>query len=197
MAAWWQSLISEGLVVSGTDKSDARQIFWNGTAAFCMDGPWFIGMTQDAGEDVWNDTGVISLPMISYNGEEYTPAPVNYPYIMTISSNCEHKDEAWAFIEWMASDEAQKIIGECGMIPSVKAYSESDEYMSAYPMQADMLQYSNGYVLTPNPTTPAFSELESIMNEACQSMFGEDLADPQETLDGAAEEMKEVMAEWE
>ena len=197
MAAWWQSLISDGLVVSGTDKSDARQIFWNGTAAFCMDGPWFIGMTQDAGEDVWNDTGVISLPMVCYNGEEYTPAPVNYPYIMTISSNCEHKDEAWQFIEWMATEEAQKIIAECGMIPSAKAYSESDEYMSGYPMQAEMLQFSNSYILTPNPTTPAFSELESIMNEACQSMFGEDLADPQETLDEAAEEMKDVMAEWE
>lgn len=197
MAKWWQNLITNKYVVSGTDKSDAREIFWNGTAAFNMDGPWFIGMTQDHGSDVFNDTGVISLPQVNYEGKKYSPAPVNYPYIMTISSKCAHPDEAWKFIEWMASDEAQKIIAECGMIPSVKSFSESQDYANEYPMQAEMMGFSNSYNLTPNPTTPAFSELESVMNETCQAMFGEDLTDAQSSLDNAAAEMKSIMREWE
>ena len=197
MASWWQSLISEGLVKAGTDKSDARELFWNGQAAFDRDGPWFIGMTQAESQDVFDDMGVIAMPAVSYNGETYKASPINYPYIMTISSNCEHPDEAWTFIEWMASEEAQEIIAECGMVPCSKAYSGTDTYLAAYPMQAQMMGFEKDYVLTPNPTTPAFSELEQELNEGCQRMFGENLEDPKTVLDEVADQMKSTMADWE
>ena len=106
-------------------------MFWNGEVPFNMDGPWFVGMSKERDESLMDDIGIIPQFDVAYEGETYKPNPTNYPLVTMISKNCEHPDEAYAFLEWMTTDEAQALIADCGMIPSNTDYSTSDEYIKA------------------------------------------------------------------
>lgn len=108
-----------------------------------MDGPWFVGMTSD---DVLEDTGIIAQPDIVYNGETYKPNPTNYPLVTMINKDCKHPQEAYDFLEWMTTDEAQAIIADCGMIPSNTDYSTSDEYIKNHELEYKIVDFmQNNY----------------------------------------------------
>ena len=97
-------------------------------------------------------------------------------------------------MEWMASDEAQKIAANCGMIPASVAYSSSDEYKTEHPMSsrfADLLDVYGPQVA--DPFIPQQGELNQIMINATQKMFGSSFEDCKTVLDAAAEECKAVM----
>ena len=76
MAKWWQDLIlKEKVFKPGPDKKDARELFWNGLAAFNLDGPWFIGMTEQRDLEVLKDTDLIPHVDMLYEGKSYKPVP--------------------------------------------------------------------------------------------------------------------------
>jgi len=196
MAKWWQDLIlKEKVFKPGPDKKDARELFWNGLAAFNLDGPWFIGMTEQRDPAILEDTGLIPHPDMIYNGKTYKPVPAIYPYISAISTNCKNIDAAWDFIDWMTSDEAQEIIATCGMTPNSKSYAGTEAYKAAYPLSNKFITFLDGIYdkAMLAPATEKFGELQNAFIEAGQRMFGEQGADPQTELDALAEEMKEIM----
>ena len=168
-------------------------MFWNGEIPFCMDGPWFVGMTSD---DVLEDVGIIAQPDIVYNGETYKPNPTNYPLVTMINKDCEHPEEAYAFLEWMTSDEAQAIIAECGMIPSNTDYSTSDEYIENHALEYAIVDFmQNNYTdLVADPNIPQLGEISQIMLDAVQNMFSEQAADVTTELAAAQKKIEEVMS---
>ncbi|MFR5584367.1 MAG: extracellular solute-binding protein [[Clostridium] scindens] len=135
-AQWWQDFILKDKAAKlVTDKKDSREMFWNGEVPFNMDGPWFVGMSKERDESLMDDIGIIPQFDVTYEGETYKPNPTNYPLVTMISKNCEHPDEAYAFLEWMTTDEAQALIADCGMIPSNTDYSTSDEYIKNHELE--------------------------------------------------------------
>ena len=76
-----------------------------------------------------------------------------------ISSRCEHPDEAWDFLVWMTSDEAQRIIADCGQIPASIEYASSQEYKDAYPLSALFYDFmANDYTdLVGDPAIPEYN----------------------------------------
>ena len=193
-AQWWQDFILKDKAAKlVTDKSETREMFWNGEIPFCMDGPWFVGMTSD---DVLEDVGIIAQPDIVYNGETYKPNPTNYPLVTMINKDCEHPEEAYAFLEWMTSDEAQAIIAECGMIPSNTDYSTSDEYIENHALEYAIVDFmQNNYTdLVADPNIPQLGEISQIMLDAGQKMFSEQAADVKTEMDAAQKKIEEVMS---
>lgn len=192
-AQWWQDFILKDKAATlVTDKSDTREMFWNGEIPFCMDGPWFVGMTSD---DVLEDVGIIAQPDIVFNGETYKPNPTNYPLVTMINKDCEHPDEAYAFLEWMTTDEAQAIIADCGMIPSNTDYSTSEEYIANHELEYAIVDFmQNNYTeLIADPNIPELGEISQIMLDAGQKMFSDQAADVQTEMDDAQKKIEEVM----
>lgn len=195
-AQWWQDLMADGKATPpGTrDKKVSREMFWNKQVGMVMDGPWFIGMTKERDEALLADLGVIPQPSIEYEGQTYKPNPHNYPIVSMISAKSKHQDEAWAFLEWMASDEAQALVAQSGMIPSSKSYAESEAYQAENPLAGKFFEFQEN-VYAPavmDPPIPELGTLSQILINAAQDMFvGK--KDAQATLDSAAEQMKEAL----
>jgi ABC-type glycerol-3-phosphate transport system substrate-binding protein len=196
MAKWWQDLIlKEKVFKPGPDKKDSRELLWNGLAAFNLDGPWFIGMTEQRDPAILEDTGLIPHPDMVYNGKSHKPVPSLYPYISAISTKCKNVDAAWDFLDWMTTDEAQEIIATCGMTPNSKSYAGTDSYKAQYPLSYRFISFLDGIYdkAMQAPATEKFGELQNAFVQCGQRMFGEQGADPKAELDALADEMKEIM----
>ena len=113
-----------------------------------------------------------------------------------ISKNCAHPDEAYAFLEWMTTDEAQAIIADCGMIPSNTDYSTSDEYIENHELEYAIVDYmQNNYEeLVADPNIAQLGEISQIMLDAAQKMFSEQAADVKTEMDNAQKQIEEVMS---
>lgn len=191
---WQNYLVTEELGKGAPDKKDSREYFWNGICAFNHDGPWFIGMTEQSKPELMDDIGLMPIPAVEYEGTTYKPNPTSYAMVAGISQNCENYEEALAFLEWMASEDAAEYIQDCGMIPSNKAFSSSEAYTSTHELAGVFNSFlDNEYTtLVADPAIPQLGELEKVMIDATQAMFaaGEDC---QTVLDQAAEDCKAIM----
>lgn len=193
-AKQWQDFLLKNEYGKGApDPKDKREYFYNGLAAFCYDGPWFVGMIREYDASLMDDIGIIPAVSVNYEGKEYQPNPTMYPLVMSMSKNCENKEEAWAFMEWLTTPEAQKIAATCGMIPASVDYSTSDEYRADHPQSSIFADFLEIYApQVADPFIAQQGELNQIMINATQKMFvgGEDA---QKVLDDAAAQCKEVM----
>ncbi len=194
---WWQDMIFDAKVVppGSYDKADERDLFWNGTVAMNIDGPWFVGMTREKDPALLEDLGVIASPDVLYNGKNYPFHGEIYGITHLISSNSKHPEEAWKFLEWMAGDEAQKIIAVSGMIPSNISYATSEEYSALEPLNAELTKLANERYMMPasvDPNIPEMGEITRVMVDAAQAAFITE-ADVSEVLDAAAEQIKAIL----
>lgn len=193
---WWQDMIFKDKVVApgSYDKADQRDLFWNGTVAMNIDGPWFVGMTKEYDEALLDDLGVIASPDIIYNGKQYPFHKEIYGITHLVSSNSENPKEAVDFLLWMTTPEAQALVAESGMIPANVAYSTSDDYYAAWPWNAKLAALTEERYYFPaslDPNIPELGEIKRIMIDAAQAAFinGDDVAT---TLDDAAEQIKDL-----
>ena len=195
-AEWWQQmLLSDRSALAMKNKKPIRELFWNGKMAFNLDGPWFIGMTEVRDPSLFDDIGLIPQPYVEYGGTLHRPNPTMYPLVAAISNNSKHKEEAWDFLEWMASPEAQEIIAKCGMIPNSRSYVRDSDYESGYPFAYRFFDFiENDYdPLVADPSIPQIGELQQVMIEATQLIFSSLDESPEAVLQDAAEKMKAIM----
>ena len=96
----------------------------------------------------------------------------------------------------MTTDEAQKIIADCGMIPSNTDYSTSDEYIQNHELEHKIVEFmQNNYTdLVADPNISQLGEISQIMLDAAQKLFSEQAADVQEEMDSAQKQVEEVMS---
>jgi ABC-type glycerol-3-phosphate transport system substrate-binding protein len=192
-AQQWQDYIKNEYGKSAPDPKDMREYFYNGLAAFCYDGPWYVGMIREYDASLMDDVGIIPAPAVEYNGAMYQPNPTMYPLVMALSKNCKYPKEAWDFMNWMASDEAQKISATSGMIPASVKYSTSSEYKDEYPQSSLFAEILKTYgPQVADPFIAQQGELSQIMVNAAQEMFIAG-SDAKTVLDKAAESCKQVM----
>ncbi len=195
-AEWWQSfLMDDNAGKPVPDKKDSRELFWNKEVPFNYDGPWFVGMTRERDAALIDDIGLIPSFDVVYDGTTYKPNPTNYPLVTMLSKNCKNPEEAWKFMEWMASPEAQALVADCGMIPSNKEYASTPEYIANHELEQLFLKFAeeNYTNLVSDPAIPQQQELSQVMIDATQAMFSEQRADAQTTLDEAAAQIETIM----
>jgi ABC-type glycerol-3-phosphate transport system substrate-binding protein len=194
---WWQDMIFKHKVVppGSFDKAQERDLFWNGTAAMNIDGPWFVGMTREKSAALINDLGVIASPDVLYKGKNYPFYGQVSTITHLISSNCKTPDQAWKFMEWMAGDEASRIISVSGMIPANTKYSTSAEYQKAEPLNAQLVQLVKQRYKVPSindPNIPQMGEMHRAMIDAAQEAFITQKP-VKATLDKAAAQIKKIL----
>jgi ABC-type glycerol-3-phosphate transport system substrate-binding protein len=196
---WWQDMILKHKVVppGSYDKADERDLFWNGTVAMNIDGPWFVGMTREYDPALLEDLGVMASPDIVYEGEPHKFHGEIYTITNLISSNCPYPEEAWKFMEWMAGEEAQAMAAVSGMIPSNSTYYGGEAYWAAEPLNAQLAQLASERYQMPaslDPNIPQMGEMSRVMVNAAQEAFITG-ADVKATLDKAAEEIKVILSQ--
>jgi ABC-type glycerol-3-phosphate transport system substrate-binding protein len=195
-AEWWQRfLLDEKAGKPVPDKKDSRELFWNGEVPFNYDGPWFVGMSKELDPSILNDIGLIPQFDVVYNGKTYKPNPTNYPLVTMLSKKSRHPEEAWKFMAWMASAEAQALVADCGMIPSSKAYASTPDYVANHRLEQSFLTFTeNNYTtLISDPAIPQQGEISQVMIDATQAMFSERRADAKATLDAAQKRIEAIV----
>ena len=102
--------------VNGMTDEAAATAFAKGKGVFYMAGTWQVALLDglDSG-----GIGFIAPPPVQAGGPVATLGGASQPY--AIPANAKHKDAAAAFIDYITSDDAMKVLADTGNIPVVGA----------------------------------------------------------------------------
>jgi raffinose/stachyose/melibiose transport system substrate-binding protein len=175
----WASLVSKGYtnkdVLTNTD-SDAQ--FQAGKAAMTMEGTWSIaGFQQSMGDNV----GAFLPPfsdqplkgVVEYSGDGFS---------MTTYS--QHQAQAAAFLTFLASDDAQKIVADSGLIPAKQGFTTDSR------MAKDLLSYAadKGFTRYPMIDNVIQPEVSDAGNQVLNAAFAGSM-----TVDAALKTMQDTL----
>lgn len=175
----WVSLVKQGYtnkdVLTNTD-SDAQ--FTAGKAAMTMEGTWSIaGFQQAMGDNV----GAFLPPfvdqplkgVVEYSGDGFS---------MTTYS--QHKPQAAAFLSFLASDDAQKIVADAGLIPAKEGFSTDNA------IAKDLLSYAadKGYTRYPMIDNVIQGEVVDAGNQVLNAAFAGSMS-----VDAALKNMQDTL----
>ncbi len=136
----WVSLYKQGYTNQDVlSNSDSIAQFEAGKAAMTMEGTWQIAeFQQKMGDNVdvfippFSDTPIHGV--VEYSGDGFA-----------MTSYSQHKPQAAAFLAYLASDAAQKIVADSGLIPAKEGFSTNSR------MAQELLSYAatKGYTRYP------------------------------------------------
>ncbi len=114
---WMRDMTDAGYAIPFEDSESVNELFVAGEASLTTDGSWMIGWYLDGMED---NLGFARLP----RGPEGRNSMFN-GLSDAIWSGTDHPDAAWKWVEFLASPEAQEIVGEHGVVfPAVESGTE-------------------------------------------------------------------------
>ncbi len=136
----WVSLYQQGYTNQDVlTNSDSIAQFEAGKAAMTMEGTWQIAEFQ---QKMGDNVGVFLPPfsntplkgVVEYSGDGFA-----------MTSYSQHKPQAAAFLAYLASDAAQKVVADAGLIPAKEGFSTDSR------MAQDLLAYAatKGYTRYP------------------------------------------------
>ncbi|MBB1577431.1 MAG: maltose ABC transporter substrate-binding protein [Propionibacterium sp.] len=113
-AAYIKKLTNEGVLSESIGGDQAKQAFLDGKSPYIITGPWWTGEFTKAGLDI------SVLPVPSAGGQPSAPfIGVQGVYLSSYSKNALLANQ---FLDYMAGDEAQKILQEKGgRLPALKS----------------------------------------------------------------------------
>jgi raffinose/stachyose/melibiose transport system substrate-binding protein len=136
----WASLKTKGYTNSDVlTNTDSVAQFEQGKAAMTLEGSWDF---QEFNDKMGDNVGVFVPPFNDTNPKGVVEFPGDG---FGITSYSQHKADAAAFLAWMATPEAQKIIADGGLIPVVAGTPATN------PLANDMLDFAakQGYTRYP------------------------------------------------
>jgi multiple sugar transport system substrate-binding protein len=174
----------------GTASNDVNEIidlFVSGKIAMWANGPWYIGIMKNTYPDV-----VVTVAVMP---KEVTQGSIAGGTAFCISSQSEHPDEAWRFIEYMTSDEN---LTEWALVfehvpPNVAGFEH--EFFDDPSMAAAVAQSLSPDTIAANHF-PETDQLNQIMRTYLQAAYLQEMT-PQEALDAAAAEWDEILAQYD
>lgn len=120
----------------GKDQNTCYTMLANGEAAMILNGTWTITNTTAMNPDV--ELGIFALPA-SENAEDNQMAMNPASSAFAISEDCQHKEEALKFLEYLTSAESATVYAEKGAgIPIVKGV-DSSSLKGAFKDASDMM----------------------------------------------------------
>lgn len=168
-------------------EEDVRRVFSNGDAAFAMNWTYMNGLANDPSESaVAGKVGVVSAlgsdgvsEASSVNGSMGLGIPINSP----------HADEAWAYIQHLASPSVQESFATLSL-PIWRASYENEKVTSG---QEDLVAAAEKSiaVMYPRPLVASYTEVSSILQRHIHAaLLGE--AEPAEALQEAAKRVARI-----
>lgn len=155
--------------------------FKAGTYGAIQDGPWAFAALQPDLKDKMVGAPIPKGPAGSISvvgGED-----------IVMFANSQHKNEAWTFIQYMLSDEAQQIMAKVGQMPVTQSASGSDAVKQTAYYAPYVTQLATAQPRTP---VPAWTQMEKIIADAFESVF-RDKATPQDALTKAAQQIDPLL----
>jgi ABC-type glycerol-3-phosphate transport system substrate-binding protein len=183
----WGSLFTKGCTNSDVlTNQDSIAQFEAGEAAMTMEGTWQIAEFQ---EKLGDDVQVFVPPfseqpikgIVEYSGDGFS-----------MTNYSKNKDQAAAFLAFLASDEGQTIISQNGIIPTKEGFS-SDQRMAK-----DLLSYAadKGFTRYPMIDNVIQPEVSDVGTKTLNAAFGgsqsmkDALTSMQQTLDALPADQK-------
>lgn len=108
---------------------------------------------------------------------------------LVLFDGSRHKPEAWKFIQWMVSEEPQRIMAETGLIPTIRHLQAADlnPLLAPYLEQLARAQ--------PRPPVPVWTEVEDVFARMLERILtGEQQVD--DAADRAAAAIDKLLAEY-
>lgn len=161
-------------------ESESLAVFLQGNAVFHRNWPYAWGLANDPQySKIVGNVGVTTLPRFAEG--KSTSALGGWLY--GISAYSRHPDEAWTFIEFMASPEMQKHFAiHASLAPSRLALYVEPEVLHANPQYKDLLPVFQ--TARPRPRTPVYPVVSHIL----QRYFSRVLAFPETDIREEAQE---------
>lgn len=186
---WWIDLREvEGVSPSLEQMAETNfgQMFESGKVAMVFQGSWMVTAMKN-NEFTLEHADVAVLPMGSERASIYNGLG------NVIAKNSEHPEEAWKFLKFMGTKEANILQAENGSaIPAFKDTQQpwidfSPEFnLGVY---VDMLDYG-----VPYPTSKTRPKWQQVMNDEMRRIFAGEVS-VDEGCDKLADEMNKILAE--
>ncbi len=170
---------------------ELNSMFANATLATIQVAVWgFANFEKTMSEsDYMNDIGLVPFPSLVFDNKVKKPICVTWGNPLAISSKCKHPKEAFDFIAFMHSKEAQKLAMYWGAPTNKLMY---DEYAKIKPKQAELIQRTQNYEMRQVPDIVEWNQLDHIIQGSINSaLLG--TKGVQEALDWGQQEMEKAL----
>jgi len=188
-----QSMISEGVApqaVATYTFSGSDTAFLKGDSVFCRNWPYMYGLAgnPDVSKIEPEQVGVSPLPVGEREGQT---ASCLGGWNMLINAASEMQDEAWAFVQFMTSEESQKAYTlSASTLPTLNALYDDREILEEVPVVAlsrEALQNAR-----PRPIAPYYSEMSREMAEQFNNVLRGAIS-PEEAVETLQSELQRII----
>jgi len=178
--------ISPALVMTA-DEETSRHLFGNGQAIFTRNWPYAWTMFERPGSPVRGKVGVYPLPTF---GNDRLASTLG-GWHLGITRESRHPREAWRFIEFLTSVEAQRTLTvEVGMLPTRRALYEDPSMFATQPHLARLGPILAG--ARPRPVTPFYPMLSQVLQSEFSAVLA-GLRDPDVALRSAQLQLEPLL----
>ncbi|ADL08478.1 ABC transporter substrate-binding protein [Thermosediminibacter oceani] len=140
-------------------EEDARIVFQQGEALFMRNWPYAWALLNADDSPVKGKVGIAPIPR-GKDGKAGTPALGGWN--LAINKYSKHPEEAWKFIEFVTSEEGQKISALYGgVLPTLKSLYQDKEILEKNPYWADF--YDAFITAKPRPVSPFYTQMSDSM----------------------------------
>ncbi|MFV9566886.1 ABC transporter substrate-binding protein [Thermoanaerobacter mathranii] len=145
--------------VTTYQEEEARNVFQQGEAIFMRNWPYAWSLVNGDDSPIKGKVGIAPIPK-GKNGQAGTP--VLGGWNLGINKYSKHPEEAWKFIEFVTSEEGQKITAlEGGNLPTIKSLYQDEEVLAKNPYWADF--YDAFITAKPRPVSPFYPQMSDSM----------------------------------
>ncbi|HCJ93718.1 MAG TPA: hypothetical protein DHV69_00400 [Sphaerochaeta sp.] len=169
--------------------SELHSMFANGALATVQIATWTLGNFEAmmSESDYMNDIGMV--PTYDLDDQERAPVYVSWGNPLAISSNSEHPKEAFDFIAFMHTKEAQKLAMRRASPTNKLVY---DEFAKIKPKQAEFVQKAQDFEQRIVPDIIQWNQFDRIVQESIKSaLLG--TTSVEQALQQAQVEMEKVL----
>jgi multiple sugar transport system substrate-binding protein len=189
------SMISDGVTpqaVASYTLGEADAAFLNGDAVFCRNWPYMYGQAGDPEMSKINpeQVGLSQLPVGVGQGPR---ASCLGGWNMLIDASSEMQDEAWEFIQFMTSEESQKVQTlSDSTLPTLNTLYDDREIVEEVPVVA--LSKEALQTARPRPVSPYYSQMSRTMAQRFNSVLT-GATSPGEAVEMLQSELQQIIEE--
>jgi multiple sugar transport system substrate-binding protein len=170
---------------------EVRRVFSAGQAAFGLNWTYMYNLANDPAESQIAGDAVIAVIPGFPDGRR--SATCNGGMGLSILTSSQHPDEAWDYIQYLASKEVQKKYSQ-NALPIWKSLYDDPELIAQQPELIKVAKEQIHYIFD-RPQVPWYSQLSLILSEELQAALTK-AKTPKQAMDDAVSRAKEVMERY-
>ncbi|MCP2238771.1 ABC transporter substrate-binding protein [Thermoanaerobacterium thermosaccharolyticum] len=174
--------------VTTYQEEDARNVFQQGEAIFMRNWPYAWSLVNGDDSPIKDKVGIAPIPK-GKDGQAGTPALGGWN--LGINKYSKHPEEAWKFVEFVTSEEGQKITAlEGGNLPTIKSLYQDKDVLAKNPYWSDL--YDAFITAKPRPVTPFYPQMsDSMQINFHKALTGE--ITPQQAIQNIEKDLNDII----